>query len=478
MTNSENSLEDSGIAFDADSGISEDEQREILSKINSIAERNRLSLTGAGEDPAGEDPPGKANGRFAVFGKGSDWRFKAKKSGARFPVLVNIAAVAVLAGGIFSLSAVQWKTDAQVREGAKVYNSAERALIDEIRKETSSRLEAKENEISMYSLKLEDVDAELRELHSSNLELTAEQQETENKLKSVQDEYRSALAQLQDERSLILEEARAKEAGLQAQLEKRTRELALVAEHGAAAINLARNELDRLSREQAAASTVEAQMGALFANLNGQLAQNRLDDAAGTVNSMREFLDTPAFLSLRSIQARRELYTQAINSFGTMIDEARKNQAGGPAPQDGADKILADLQEKNAKLESDLAEKDKTIEAFSSEGSGMTQRLNELNNSVSALRTANSALEAGSSAKDEKITSLESDLAAQTQNAEASQQMADTLQTQVASLNQLVSSRDTTIQTLEQQSSAMEETITNLNTQLAQIRQALQALSQ
>jgi len=99
-----NSEDAFGIVFDAKSGISEEEQREILAKINNIAEKNRLSLS------EGE-------------GKSKKTRFKAKKSGGRFPVIVNIIAFSALAAGLLILISMQGKTDARIRTGTKVYNT-------------------------------------------------------------------------------------------------------------------------------------------------------------------------------------------------------------------------------------------------------------------------------------------------------------------------------------------------------------------
>ena len=191
MTSNDSLGEDTEIILDLNSGISEEEQREILAKINGIAEKNRRSLSG------GDSSGGPA-------GAGSKMRFKAKKSGGRFPLLVNVIAAAILASGFLLLSSFQGKTDAQVREGTMVYNSAERALIEEIRKETASRIDAKESEIALVVSRLEGVDAELRELHSSNQELSVEQIAAEERLTSLQAEYLAGLATLQDERSQIL----------------------------------------------------------------------------------------------------------------------------------------------------------------------------------------------------------------------------------------------------------------------------------
>jgi DNA repair exonuclease SbcCD ATPase subunit len=351
---------------------------------------------------------------------------------------------------------------------------------------------------------LADIDIELLGLHTGDQEeYSAEQQANEDRLRALQEEYRATLSVLQDERSQILEEARAREANLQAQLEIRTRELALAAERSEAALDIARNEMDQLIKEQALTSTVEAQLGAYFINLDTQLRENRLDNAAATVRSMQTFINTPAFQALRSIQTRKELYTNAIHSFETMIEEARKNQAalnsGGRIPDRDSERAQHDLQEKVAQLELDLEEKNKTIEAFSEQGTGTARRLTELERSITDLRAVNSGLEAATRERNSRIAALETDLSRQTQTAENSrqsaavlqqtvntlqqsvaslQQSATSLQSENARLNQTVNTRDSTIRQLEQQNTVQEENISNLNTQLVQIRQALQALSQ
>jgi len=316
----------SEIVFDAKSGISEEEQREILAKINNIAEKNRLSIS--------EGPEGKSK----------NLSFKAKKSGGVFPIAVNIAAVMALAGGLVLLSSMQGKTDAQARTGSKVYNSVERALIEEIRKEIR---------------------------------------------------------------------------------------------------NDAADELERLNRDHYQSSAIEAQMGAFFANLNRQITDNRLDEAGGTIQSMREFINTPAFEALRSIQERKGLYTQAINSFDTMVEETKKYQAAL-----NSDASYSDMQARIARLEQDLSEKNKTVEALSSQGSGASRRLNELEKANSSLQADNKR--------------LTTDLDRQTRSAASLQQSVNTLQKSVndlrqterdlqtekaetARLNQVVTARDNTI---------------------------------
>ena len=338
-----------GITFDAKSGIPEEEQREILAKINNIAEKNRLSLLESGQ------------------GGGKDRRFKAKKSGGVFPVVVIVAAAAALAGGFALLSSIQWKTDTQARTGSKVENSVERALIEEIRKETRN-------------------------------------------------------------------EAAANAAG----------------------------ELERLNREHYLASGVEDQIGAFFANLNRQVSENRLDEAALTIKAMREFINTPAFADLRSIQARKGLYIQAVNSFETMIGEARQYKAALNGDNQGTG-LLSDYQARIARIEQDLEEKNKTIEALSSEGSGASRRLNDLEKSNSALQAENRKLATDLDRQTRSAGTLQQNLA---QTTTQLQQAAADLQTEkreTARLNQTVSDRDNTIRTRD-------NTIASRNDVIARIR--------
>jgi len=458
---------DSGIVFDAKSGISEEEQREILAKINNITEKNRLSLA--------ED-------------KGKP--FKAKKSGGRFPLIVNVFAAAALAGGLILLALTQEKTYALVRTGTKVYNSVERALIEEIRKETLSLLEAKDREIALIMAKLEEIDAELFGLRSTSNDLTAEEQEARDRLRALQEEYRSNLLVLQDERSQILEDARSKEAVLQAQLASRSRESELAPQNAAAQSAASGSELERLNMEMSQSAAVEAQIAAFFANLNRQITENSLDDALSTINSMRDFINTPAFASLRSIQARKGLYIQAINSFETMVDEAIKYQASLNSDNPGANP-LSGFQARITQLEQELAEKDKTIEALGSQGSGTSRRLNELQKANSTLQNEYKQLERSNNTLQTRNNQLTTDLANANRSATNLQQSVNTLQQSVntlqqserelqaenARLNQTVSARDNTISAHENTIRTRESTISSNENAIKELQRQVDTLT-
>ena len=426
------------VVFDANSGISVEEQQEILSRINGIAEKNRQSLS-----------QGSSGGKTKIA---------AKKSGAFFPALVNVAAVVILFTGGLLLVSFNGKKDAQVREGNKVYNLTERALIEEIRKDTASKLASKEMEIESISSRLEEVDSQLRQLYSGNQELTAEQRSAESRLLALQNAYRLELAALQNERSLILEESRSREASLRAQLEERTREFTAAQQQSSAELGSAREELERLTGEQQTAAAVDAQMAGGLAAVNDLVRTGQLDQASAAVKELRSFLNTGAFQTNRSLSARKEFYSQAVNSVEAVNEDARNNRSGPSVAANGGDGDLAELQTKIEQLEGAIDERDKTIAALSSGSSDQTRQLTE---QVNALRRE---METSAAEKDRTIAARDNTI--------------KSLETEKEESAKTIAAQENTIKDLKSGTSTQQQDIDRLNNQILDIRQALQALSQ
>ena len=184
--------------IDDKSGISVEEQREILAQINGIGEKNRMALSTRTKK-----------------------RFKAKKNGGRLPILVNALAIAALIGGFFALYTFQTEAYVQAREGARVFTPTERAIIAEIRRETSGLLGIKNLEIAILTSFLAEVEAQLGIIADSDT-LTPEQLATYENLRVRQEELRAELALAQEERSRILNDARTQEIILLAHFNART----------------------------------------------------------------------------------------------------------------------------------------------------------------------------------------------------------------------------------------------------------------
>jgi len=450
------------IVLDANSGISEEEQRDILVQINGIAEKHRQSLSAGMTDGT---ETGGSSGR----------RFKAKKSGKLFPVLVNIFALVALAVGFFALYSFQSGVDVQAREGTRLFNDLERTLIDEIRRETGYLLAAKDREITAILSSLADVETQLNMLIAGSEVLTLEQQAMEGALRIQQEERRAALAVAREERSRILDEARSREAVLQAQLDARSREFTAIADRHAAELDAAREELARLAREQAQSAVVEAQVAGFFANIHAQVSENRFDDAEHTIGELREFINAPSFQGIRTIQARRNLYSQAANTLETLLEEYLATYAAmvaGALPPDLD--AEARLQEEIAHLERTIEARDSTINALGAGATGTAQRISQLENSVDTLQRTNTTLQSDNTRLNTQVNTLEGNLTAQRQTADRLQQQVDTNQGQITQLNQeLTNFRTQVVPQMQQNIDTERGHVAARNSQITQFDQAL-----
>jgi len=415
------------VVFDTKSGISVEEQKDILSKINGITEKNRKQLSQTGSQIA------ESKGKIII---------DAKKNGAVFPLAVNLSAVAVLLCGAFLLIFFNQKNDAQIRTGNAVYNVTERALIDEIRKDTEQKIAAKEKEMASIISRLSDVDDELSKLYSNNQTLTAEQIETQKKLLLLQNTFRDQLATLQDERSQILESSRSREARLRAQLEERTKEFTATQQKTSSELEHATSELDRLTSEQEKIAAIDAQISGGLASAKDYIRKEQYDQASLVVENLKRFCNNNSLASSRVFQSRKDFYNQAIDFVEVMITDAQKNSGS----TSGADNFEANAQITQLKEKIDGMQK--TLDAQSSGESGLNKRIKDLEADVTALKKT-------SSDKDEKISSLEAD---KTKSAADIKKLQD----------------DKTKQ--EQDIASKDQEIARLKNQVDQIRQALQAL--
>ncbi|MDR2746078.1 MAG: hypothetical protein LBB77_01405 [Treponema sp.] len=475
-----------GIVFDTGSGISEAEQRGILEGIENAVRQKSL----AGLKPA-----------------------RARKK-ALFPLLVNIIALLLLGAALVLFITFRGEEDSGARRGIVLYNSTERALIREIRRETARELSAKETEIEEFLAKLAGVDAELRELHSNNQELTAEQKEVEANLRRLQERYTVSISSLEDERSQILEASRAREAGLKAQLDERAAELTAQAERSREALSDAQREIDRLSGDQEKGAAIEAQLSGLYVRAAAAINGGNLREAAATLTAMRDFINTPSFQGIRSIQPRKAFYFSSISTLEGLIALSEKlNTAVAAAGSGGYERTLAELEERNAALEEQVAGLNEAVTASGVEGSGLGRQVNELQSRISVLQTQSA--QQGRTLEEQRKTLEDQRRAAEEQqrrNTELDQQLARLRQTSEeqrrdnaeltarnseltsrntsldqrlaeatqtgTTLRQTVAARDTEIAGLTARNTEQAEQIRSLNTQLAAIRQVLQGEQQ
>ena len=132
-------LEDEFV-LDESSGISKEDQQEILQEIERATQESRISVS----------PETMA--------------IKAVKKGFLFPLLVNILFVVLLAGGGLALYYLFQRGETGLMEEGSAIASAEGMLIEELKKESEAALQAKNKEINQIQSRLENLDKQRQEL--------------------------------------------------------------------------------------------------------------------------------------------------------------------------------------------------------------------------------------------------------------------------------------------------------------------------
>ncbi|MCL2442586.1 MAG: hypothetical protein FWD13_03880 [Treponema sp.] len=424
------------IFIDEKAGISIEEQKEILTQINGITERYKQQLSESGAQPD------KKKKNIVITGK----------KGSVFPLAVNAAAVILLIGGALILFTFFGKADAQVRTGGIVYNLTERAVIEEIRRDTMEKISAKDKEIALILSRLEEVDNQLSLLQSSNQDLTIEQINTQERLLIQQRSYRDELAVLYDERSQILEDSWSREVRLRSQLDERNREFSVNQQRITNELDSAAGELERLSNERERTAVIDTQFTGSLAIISGLIQNGQYSQAAAATVELRYIVNNNSLTASRSFETRKEFYNQSLNSVEIIIAEMLKFQ---DINSEGLE-----LYEKNLQLEQIIAEMQRNINTASSGSAGQLRRLNELEESVSTLRSNVSTLETRVTERDRTISALETRVTERDRTI-------NSLETEKTQLTQ-------TVTELQAANSAQGQEIINLRNQISTIRRALQ----
>ena len=507
----------SGIAIDLNSGIPPDEQRAIIAQINDLADKNRRALAS-----------GDGDGRRK--------RLKAKKNGGLFPILVNVFAVAALAGGFFALYLFQSEVDALAREGARTLNPLERELIGNIRRETYALLAATDHEIAMLLSHMAEVESRLQDIYGHGAALSPDQAAAGGHLTAQLGEYRAALEAARWERSRILDYARVQEAEVQAQLEVRAMEeaaqaqiegrqreatlqnhiatrirdilpmgqadpsppraypahlpepppeeaqlereedieAALAAHARAAELDAARAELLQLYVEQRHAAAADAWIAAFFANINAQVSESRFGDIGQTIGALRDFLGDPALQGFRGVQERREIYIHVADAFEGLIEENRAANEALLAAVAALDQDADDrLIREIALLEEQLAAREYMTIA---EAENYAQIVFQLESSISALQSSNAALNAQASSLQSANAALNAQMGGlQSANAALDAQIGG-LQSANAALDAQIGGLQSANAALDAQVGGLQSTNSALNAQMGGLQSANAAL--
>ena len=400
------------VIFDTTSGISLEEQQEILAGLDAMTGGSRLVPEAA--------------------------VIKAKKKDFIFPLLINIGAFVFLGLGSLMLSFFYGQDEQGIRESSAVIGVTERKLIQEIRRETNRLVDEKENQINNIRSRLLETDAEYRELQVSLESLTEAQRERAAYLRMMQEEYLLTLAELEDEKARILEDSRQQESALRAQAEERARELSARIEQGQASLDAAMEELMRLTSEQERAARVENQMSGYYETESNLLSAGLLEEASATLETMKEFLNAASLQGIRNLERRKQTHLAAISALEKAVSEALRAKEAAASYSLGRDPALeaaltaaqneaalareeaiAVLEARNASLQRDIA-------AFSSQGSEQSRVIAEYVSAINTLETANINQQQTLNRRENEIQTLRTEAAQrEEQNASLNRRVSD-----------------------------------------------------
>lgn len=347
----EEPIVDAGI--EAGAGISADDRREILAKIEEISKGAQLS----------------AESRvFAV---------KARRSGILFPIVVNLLAALAVAGGIYGLSFLSARREAALAESETAVSSAEGKLLAAFKKESQGQLEAKDREIVDFQNRIGALDKERGELAASidervkaketelraalkseldkekarlvagglseasvqakldkyeadktvdlQRELASYQQKADEEKKAAEanyarmrDEYQKSIAGLAEERRRIQADSDRREAELKSSLEAKSAAAEAKSATAQAGLAEAKAELAAIEESRRKSEAAEDRIVGLYAAVRSALRERRYADASVGAASLRAYLDDPSLLSLPSLARRRDADIFAADSLAAL----------------------------------------------------------------------------------------------------------------------------------------------------------------
>lgn len=379
-----------GYSFDKSSGISREDQKEILLHIDKVAQSSRIL--------AGPDT----------------WKVKPKKHGIALPLIVNVVGLLVLAGGLFAIGKIVSPREEQATSSSAALSSAEGRLLQEIKREAEGRIQDKDREIATIQKRMASLDSEKEQLIAgADARLKAKEDELRSLLKQeleaerarliatglseaqvqarlaefekrksaeftiqfetfsrkaederlalqatidqARDEYRKTLSVATLERQRIQDESRIREQDLRSQLDEKNKALLVEREKTATSLSSAQAELTRLNEETARIKAVEDRLLGLYTATRQSLRDGRLDDATRSLDALKAYLADTQVTSISALQPRRALDLFATELIERAIGTEKAKASADTGRLSAALDALAVVREEVEKARSALA---------------------------------------------------------------------------------------------------------------------------
>ncbi len=346
------------LRVEQDDEITPEERQKVNSEIEEILSRSRLKVTP------------------------DTFSFRPRKNGGVLPLVVNAAAIVVIAAGVVIAFQLSRNTEKAIIAAPALVLGAEGKMVETLKEQARQQLEGKDREINSIRERLagidqersriqQDAEASIRQkeqelqdafarslqdarakMEASGLSAQAvndrlaalqeknaadrdaqlasfrKQADTdraarEKTIEDLQAGYQQALSQAQSERARVQAETGRRQAELEAGFKQKQLSL----EHDSAA---AIAELNTLRQQRGNEQLVLDQLLSWYQKVRDQIQASRPDAAQAVLADFRRFLDDPSFAALPAVAQRRPVDLFLIDS----LDELARAQAvRAPTPE-------------------------------------------------------------------------------------------------------------------------------------------------
>jgi chromosome segregation ATPase len=451
--------QDSGdIIFDTASGLSVEEQKDIIKQIDQITH---------------------SSGSETVLRQ-----VNASKKGYVFPLLVNAAALVLVLLGMFFAFIFRNVAFTRHFNAIQELNSAEGKLIQEIRRQAAVQIGEKELEIAGISDKITEK-VEERENISAQLGM---QPEREEELRPRIDEIdaeitalRELLTQRQNERRELVVLSRNQEAVVFNRYTSGDEAAAL-------------EELRNLNTEEERYAFFERQVSGYYQNIEIEVKQGKIDAAQKTLNELRTFISNSSFQNIRLVQAQRSLNYAAAGALAKVIelvtgDAFLKAERSWLAEKAERDRAIASLKWQNEKLQKEIAflqpdvqyaelrKRDSELESLKANIAENEKQIAQRDAVIANHEAAITDLQQTLTQRDETIlqrdtliSELKAQLGTLTQTLADRDRTIREYKTEIENQRAALADRDSTIAAMREQSAKDQQTIIDRERTIAELR--------
>ena len=397
--------------------------------------------------------------------------------GIGLPIVVNLLLAALVGISLYAVTTIfNTREEALALDTAEVF-STESRIIEEIRRSSEEQLSEKEAEIDAIESQLSSLAESKRELEENldaevagreaelraqlNAELEAERQrlqalgtseadiaerieeleaEREAEVESQVQAYRD---EVEAEFNARIDELESDTAALEEQLAQERADLEAQLSEAQEAAGAAQQRLQTLESEQATTQLFQDQLAGTYEQVFSALRNDNYGAAREALEGLSALFDTPTFLGVSQIQARRETQLRVADSILSLINQEERLAEQRSALEDQLASVEGDRAGASAEL---LEEQQQTITTLEQTNESVRESLQQSQTEVERLSGLVSNLEQQSAALNEREAELE------------------------ARISELEADRTSLQQSLAAQEDELGQEITQLESDLAKVR--------